>query len=132
MPRVKSDTTETVRLELGLWEREQIEKVGTLFGLGAVGKSIGTIATGVGVLVAGMGAWYTGQKLYGWGQEVKDDIDAMVDTATAGLGSEVIFGRGTYELPDGKQISNPLAGIPVLGSLFGSGIMIGAKYNPFD
>ena len=129
MPRTPSSKFETVRLEFGVKEREMLES--TLF-VQNTGKLVQGIGVGVGVLVTGMAAWYTGQKLYGWGQQVKEDIDAMVDAATNGLGAEVVMGRGTYVGPDGNEVSNPLAGIPILGSLFGSGIMIGQKYNPFD
>jgi hypothetical protein len=129
MPRVRSDETKTHRVELGVWEREQVE---SLLAVGKISMFTKGVGIGIGVLVTGMSAWYTGKKLYGWGQELKEDIDNAVDKATGGLGAEVLFGRGTYVGPDGTEINNPLAGIPLLGSLFGSGIMIGQTFNPFD
>jgi len=129
MPRVRSDRTETVRVELGVYEREQLEKFLTVEKISRLTQGVGI---GIGVLVTGMAAWYTGQTLYGWGQKVTEDLNAAVDAATGGLGAEVIMGRGTYVAPDGTEVNNFLAGVPILGSLFGSGIMIGQKFNPFD
>jgi len=125
MPRVRSDETKTHRVELGIWEREQME---SLLAVGKVSMFTKGVGIGIGVLATGMAAWYSAKKLYGWGQEIKEDIDK----ATGGLGAEVLLGRGTYVGPDGSEVSNPFAGIPLLGSLFGSGIMIGQQFNPFD
>jgi hypothetical protein len=125
MPRRRPDTVFTHRVELGDYERE---KVGDAFQMAALATGAGVLAAGAGVAVAGVGAWFTLRKLYGW----KDDVADAFDKVTNGLGSEVIFGKGTYTDADGNEVQNPFAGIPIVGSLFGSGVMIGQQFNPFS
>ena len=124
MPRRKPDEVKVHRIELGDFERD---KVADTFQMAALATGAGVLAAGAGVAVAGAGAWFTMRKLYGW----KDDVAEAFDKVTDGLGAEVIFGKGTYTDADGNEVQNPFAGIPVMGSLFGSGIMIGQRFNPF-
>lgn len=123
MPRRKPTEVVVQRIELGDYERE---KVGDAFQMAALATGAGALAAGAGIAVAGAGAWFTMRKLYGW----KDDVAEAFDKVTDGLGAEVIFGKGTYTDADGNEVQNPFAGIPVVGSLFGSGIMIGQRFNP--
>jgi len=125
MPRRKPTEVIVQRIELGDWERDQL---GDAVKYAALAAGAGTLAAGAGVAVAGVGTWFTLRKLYGW----KDDVADAFDKVTNGLGSEVIFGKGTYTDADGNEVQNPFAGIPVVGSLFGSGIMIGQRFNPFS
>ena len=56
------------------------------------------------------------------------DIKEMVNDGVL----EPVLGKKTYTDPEtGKTYTNPFAGIPVIGSLFGSGINIGIATNPF-
>ena len=123
MPRRKPTEVIVQRIELGDYERE---KVGDAFQMAALASGAGILAAGAGVAVAGVGTWFTLRKMYGWKDEVADAFDKV----TGGLGAEVIMGKGTYTDEDGNEVQNPFAGIPVLGSLFGSGIMIGQAFNP--
>ena len=123
MPRRKPTEVIVQRIELGDWERDQI---GTAVQMSTLAAGAGVLAAGAGVAVAGVGAWFTMRKMYGWKDEVADAFDKV----TGGLGTEVIMGKGTYTDEDGNEVQNPFAGIPVLGSLFGSGIMIGQAFNP--
>jgi len=123
MPRRRPDAVNTHRVELGDWEREQI---GDAVKYASLMAGAGTLAAGAGLAVAGVGAWFSLRQLYGW----KDEVAETFDRFTAGLGSEVIMGRGTYTDEDGNEVKNPFAGVPVIGSLFGSGIMIGQAFNP--
>ena len=124
MPRRKPDEVKVHRIELGDWERD---KIGDTIQMAALATGAGALAAGAGVAVAGVGAWFTLRKMYGW----KDEVADAFDKATGGLGWEVIMGRGTYTDADGNEVQNAFAGIPVLGSLWGSGIMIGQAFNPF-
>jgi len=125
MPRRKPTEVIVQRIELGDWERDQL---GDAVKYAALASGAGILAAGAGVAVAGVGTWFTLRKLYGW----KDDVADALDKVTNGLGAEVIFGKGTYTDADGNEVQNPFAGIPVVGSLFGSGIMIGQRFNPFS
>jgi hypothetical protein len=125
MPRRKPTEVIVQRIELGDWERDQI---GTAVQMSALAAGAGALAAGAGVALAGVGTWFTLRKMYGW----KDDVAEAFDKVTNGLGAEVIFGKGTYTDADGNEVENPFAGIPVMGSLFGSGMMIGQRFNPFS
>jgi len=125
MPRRKPDEVTVHRVEMGDWEREQVE---SLLMAEKVSKLALGLGVGAGVGAAGLGAWFTLQKLHGW----KEDVANAFDAATKGLGAEVLFGKGTYTDAEGNEVKNPFAGIPVMGSLFGSGIMIGQSFNPFS
>ena len=124
MPRRRPDEVTVHRFEMGDWEREQAEGLLTAAKVGLLGVGLGV---GVGAGAAGLAGWFTLQKLHGW----KEDVANAFDAATNGLGAEVIFGKGTYTDAEGNEVKNPFAGIPVVGSLFGSGIMIGQAFNPF-
>ena len=125
MPRRKPTEVIVQRIELGDWERDQI---GTAVQMSALATGAGVLAAGAGVAAAGVGTWFTLRKMYGWKDEVADAFDKV----TNGLGSEVIFGKGTYTDADGNEVQNAFAGIPILGSLWGSGIMVGQAFNPFS
>lgn len=118
MPRRKPTEVVVQRIELGDWERD---KIGDSIQMAALASGAGVLAAGAGIAVAGVGAWFTMKKLYGW----KDDVAEAFDKVTNGLGAEVIMGKGTYTDADGNEVQNPFAGIPILGSLYGSGVMIG-------
>jgi len=123
MPRRKPTEVVVNRFEMGDWERDKVE---TIMLASAIPAGAGIAAAGVGVAAAGLGAWFALQKRFAFKQEVAETLDKV----TKGLGSEVVFGRGTYTDEDGNEVQNPFAGIPVLGSLFGSGVMIGQAFNP--
>ena len=107
MPRVRSDSTVTHRIELGVWEREQAE---ALLWVSKASLLTGFVGTGLGIGVAGMATWFTLRKLHGW----KDDL-GLEDGWR-----ELLVGRSVYEDAEGNEHQNPFAGIPILGSLYGS------------
>ena len=106
-----------------------------------VATSTGPLLIGGGVVVAGFALWFTLRELYGWGEKVAGDLDKWVNKDRQGFGTsdnpgptwtvkEAVLGKGTHHYPDGTEIYNPLAGVPVIGSLFSSGMNIGLKWNP--
>jgi len=125
MPRRRPDVVTTHRIELGDFERD---KVADAFQMAALASGAGILAAGAGVAVAGVGTWFTLRKMYGW----KDEVAEALDKVTGGLGAEVIMGKGTYTDPEtGEEVQNPFAGVPLFGSLWGSGIMVNQRFNPF-
>lgn len=121
MPKAKPSQVIVHRIELQEKERE------------LVSAAIGANLTGKAVNAAGIGAVaYIGYKAakaaYGWTEDIVEDVKEMVDDGLL----EPVLGKKTYtDNETGKTYKNPFAGIPVLGSLFGSGINIGIATNPF-
>ena len=118
MPKSKPDEVILHRIELNNKERELLEQY-------LAGHTFKSIVIPTGVLVVAGGSVYVaykwGKGLLGWGKDMVDDIQDMVEE---GIG-EAILGKKTYEDSEGKKYNNAFAGVPVLGSLMGAGINIG-------
>ena len=125
MPKAKPDQVVVHRIELQGKERELLEVM-------AMAQATKNIVMPVAV-VGGVGAasyigYKTAKALAGWTEDLVDDLKEMVDDGVL----EPVLGKKTYtDQETGKTYKNPFAGIPVLGSLFGSGINIGIATNPF-
>ena len=132
MPKRKPDQVITHRIELQSKEREALE---TLV-IGQTAKNLViplAIATGVGT------ASYIGYKAakaaFGWGEDIVEGVQDLLNT-DVGVGEspvpiiEAIVGKKEYTDKSGQTFTNPFAGIPVLGSLFGTGINLGIATNP--
>lgn len=118
MPKAKPDQVVVHRIELQEKERDALEA----YVAGQTVKNVvlpATLAVGVGV--AGFIGYKAAKSAYNWGQDAFDDLKDLGDDVM-----ESVVGKKTYTNErDGTTYTNPLAGIPVLGSLFGSGINIG-------
>ena len=125
MPKAKPSQVIVHRIELQEKERELLEAA-------VVARTVkdvvlpATLAVGVG------SAAYIGYKAaraaYGWAEDIVDDVKDMVDDGVL----EPVLGKKTYtDQETGKTYKNPFAGVPIIGSLFGSGINIGMATNPF-
>ena len=122
----------THRIELGVHEREELDRIVTVASMPLLGASVGMAGVGAAALMAATAAYFTLRKAYGWAEEVAEEFDGWVRKKSGGAGvKEAIVGRSKYEDADGQVFTNPFAGIPVVGSLFGSGINIGMAFNPF-
>jgi len=94
-------------------------------------------AVAVGVGSAAYIGYKAAKSLYGWTDDIVDGIQDLIHTDVS-IGKnpipavEAIVGKKEYTDPETGQVyKNPLAGVPILGSLFGSGINIGIATNPF-
>ncbi|MDB2637282.1 hypothetical protein N9Y01_01945 [Candidatus Poseidonia alphae] len=113
------------RVEFNNKEREMLESL-------VVGQTVKNVVLPTALAVGVGSAAYISYKAlnaaYDWGQDIVDDMKDLVDKEKL----EPILGKKTYSDPEtGQTYNNPFAGIPVIGSLFGSGINIGIATNPF-
>ena len=125
MPKAKPTQVIVHRIELQEKEREALDAL-------IVGQTVKNVVMPTAVVVGVGSAAYISYKAlkatYEWGQDMVDDIQDLVSSEKF----EPILGKKTYtDVETGQTYNNPLAGIPVLGSLFGSGINIGIATNPF-
>ena len=74
MPRVRSDSTVTYRIEAGLWEREQLDQLFTAGKVAILGTGLGPLAVGIGGLAAGVAGFYALKEAYGFGQKIAEDV----------------------------------------------------------
>lgn len=96
-------------------------------GANALGKVAVPVVASAGIAVAGYIGYKAAKAAYGWTEDIVDDMKQIVRDKVV----EPIVGADQYTNPKtGQTYKNPLAGWPVLGSLFGSGINIGiASFN---
>ena len=124
MPKAKPDQVITHRIELQGKERELLEMA---IGANAIGKVAVPVVGAGAVAVAGYVGYKAAKAAFGWTEDIVDDMREIVREKVM----EPILGADQYTNPKtGQTFKNPLAGWPVLGSLFGSGINIGiATFN---
>ena len=119
MPKAKPDQVVVHRIELQGKERELLEMA---VGANAIGKVAVPAVLAGGVAVAGYVGYKAAKAAYGWTEDIVDDMKEIVRDKVV----EPIVGADSYTNPrTGQTYKNPLAGWPVLGSLFGSGINLG-------
>ncbi len=75
MPRRASDTVQTHRIEMGVWEREQVEPILNGLAVASYGVAAGSVIAAAGIGLAGVAAFYTLRALYQWGGELKETIE---------------------------------------------------------
>lgn len=131
MPKSKPDKVIVHRIELQEKERQALE---SWAGGQAVKNIVVPTALVGGVAAAAYISYKATKAAYDWGTDMIDEFKEQVnDINGTGVGVwEAVVGKKTYEGNDGKTYNNPFAGVPVIGSLFGSGINIGIATNPFD
>lgn len=130
MPLRKPDSTVLHRISFSEKERDMIETL-------VIGQTTKNLLIPVAV-VAGVGtASYIGYKAakaaFGWGEDIVEGVQDLLNTEVGEANVpiiEAIVGKKEYTDKSGQTFKNPLAGIPVLGSLFGAGINIGIATNP--
>ena len=131
MPKAKPSQVIVHRIELQEKERDMLESL-------VVTKSISNMliptAAIAGVGVAGYIGYKAANAFFDWGEDVVDGVKDLLNTEVGEANVpiiEAIVGKKTYTDSSGQTFTNPLAGIPLFGSLFGSGINIGMATNPF-
>ena len=130
MPKRKPDQVITHRIELQSKEREALEAL-------VIGQTAKNLVIPVAV-VAGVGtASYIGYKAakaaYGWGEDIVDGVQDVLNTEVGKANTpiiEAILGKKTYTDTSGQTFTNPFAGWPIAGPLFGAGINFGIAVNP--
>ena len=131
MPKAKPTQVIVHRIELQEKERDMLESL-------VVTKSISNMliptAAIAGVGMAGYIGYKAANAFFDWGEDVVDGVKDLLNTEVGEANVpiiEAIVGKKEYTDSSGQVFTNPLAGIPVLGSLFGTGINIGMATNPF-
>ena len=124
--RQRANHIQVHRIELGLKERQYLETAGWVAGISTAGVAVAALAAAAGIGLAGYGAYWASKKAFNWAEEAAAEAQAWYDTV-GGVGvTEAVVGRATYIDPTtGVTHKNPFAGVPILGSLFGSGINLG-------
>ena len=95
MPRVKSDSTVTHRIEMGAWERENIGKpVAEASEAAALLSSVGILALGAGAAIAGYSLywfWQIGEKIVERASDVAESDSPLVPIVSPAfwLGREI-------------------------------------------
>ena len=131
MPISKPDSTVLHRISFSKKERDMIE----VFLVGQTAKNIITpvaIATGVGA--ASYISYKAAKAAFGWAEDIPEMITELLNTEVGDANVpiiEAILGKPEYTDSSGQTFKNPVAGIPILGPLFGAGINIGIATNPF-
>ena len=139
MPRRCPSEVITHRIELGTAERVQLKKLtksyerdkwlenipNALMGVGAVAGGVGVIGVGYGLYKIAGGIWE-------WAGGIMEPLipdPSTIPAATheGGLSwQELFWGAPEYTNYDtGTTVKNPHYGVPLWGSLYGSGINIG-------
>lgn len=131
MPKAKPSQVIIHRIELQEKERAMLEPL-------LVTKSVSNLLMPVAAITAVGVTGYIGYKaanaFFDWGEDVVDGVKDLLHTE---LGEskvpviEAVLGKKEYTASNGNTYQNPLAGIPVLGPLFGAGINIGIATSPF-
>jgi hypothetical protein len=126
-PRARSTSYDTIRIEMGVKEREMMETYVFLNAIPKVGMAAAGLVGAIGLGLAGYGVYWGSKKVYGWADDAAQEIQDALDNAKS-IVVEGVVGKSQYTDPQTEQIyNNPFAGVPVLGGLFGYGMKVGAK-----
>jgi hypothetical protein len=132
MPTRKPDSTVLHRISFSKKEREMLD---TLV-MGQTAKNLVIpVAVTVGVGAASYIAYKAAKAAYGWGEDIVEGVQEVLNK-DVGIGEtpvpviEALLGKKHYTDKSGQTFTNPFAGIPIAGPLFGAGINIGIATNP--
>ena len=133
MPRVKSDSTVTHRIEFSPKERQLLEQYVAAEALSDLGDFAVKLIAASGIAFAGYGTYWLFREGWGFAEKAAETIENWwTGDGGAGFGEskvgvkEALLGKPTYQNEETGQVyHNPAAGIPILGPLFGAGINIG-------
>jgi hypothetical protein len=131
MPKAKPTQVIVHRIELQEKERDMLE---TLVVTKSISNMLIPTAAIVGVGVAGYIGYKAANAFFDWGEDVVDGVKDLLNTEVGEANVpiiEAILGKPEYTDSSGQTFKNPVAGIPILGPLFGAGINIGIATNPF-
>ena len=131
MPKAKPTQVIVHRIELQEKERDMLE---TLVVTKSISNMLIPTAAIAGVGVAGYIGYKAANAFFDWGEDVVDGVKDLLNTEVGEANVpiiEAILGKSEYTDSSGQTFKNPVAGIPILGPLFGAGINIGIATNPF-
>ena len=131
MPKAKPTQVIVHRIELQEKERDMLE---TLVVTKSISNMLIPTAAIAGVGVAGYIGYKAANAFFDWGEDVVDGVKDLLNTEVGKANVpiiEAILGKSEYTDSSGQTFKNPVAGIPILGPLFGAGINIGIATNPF-
>ena len=126
MPKRKPDQVVTHRIEFNEKERDMLQAV-------TISKTVNNLLIPVAVTARVGAAAYISYKAFkeitGWGEDIVDELQELINTdvnfiegAKPVPAIEAVVGKKQYMDTEGNVYKNPLAGVPLLGSLFGSAI----------
>ena len=132
-------------MTLGTYERDLLRPIlqaqatrDTVRTAGFVGVGLVATAGVVGVGWLGFQAFMLSKGLTGEFEATKEKVKQAVEAATVGLPSYKTTAPPNpsdtrFRDPnDPTRRGNPAAGVPIIGALFGLGMVIGEKTNPFS
>ena len=130
MPKRKPDQVIVHRIELQEKERDMLDTL-------VIGQTAKNLVIPVAV-TAGVGAvsyiaYKAAKAAYGWGEDIVDGVQDVLNTEVGKANTpiiEAILGKKTYTDTSGQTFTNPFAGWPIAGPLFGAGINFGIAVNP--
>jgi len=131
MPKAKPTQVIVHRIELQEKERDMLE---TLVVTKSISNMLIPTAAIAGVGVVGYVGYKAANAFFDWGEDVVDGVKDLLNTEVGEANVpiiEAILGKPEYTDSSGQTFKNPVAGIPILGPLFGAGINIGIATNPF-
>ena len=132
MPKAKPTQVIVHRIELQEKERDMLE---TLVVTKSISNMLIPTAAIAGVGVAGYIGYKAANAFFDWGEDVVDGVKDLLNTEVGEANVpiiEAILGKSEYTDSSGQTFKNPVAGIPILGPLFGAGINIGIATHPFS
>ena len=91
------------------------------------------VAVTAGVGAVSYIAYKAAKAAYGWGEDIVDGVQDVQNTEVGKANTpiiEAILGKKTYTDTSGQTFTNPFAGWPIAGPLFGAGINFGIAVNP--
>lgn len=134
MPKKPSDTVVEHRISFQDKERDLIQQYIAIDGIKGVAMAIPALVAAAGLGIAGFAVYWASKKLYNWGEDAATEIQEWLQEAGVEGGiTETIVGKQTYTNEEtGATYNNPFAGVPVLGSLLGTGINLGIATSPFS
>jgi hypothetical protein len=138
--RQRANHIQVHRIELGLKERKMAEEA---FAFAAIPKALmgfAALAAAAGIGLAGYGLYWASKEAFNWGEKAAHEAEEWAQNTWAGISMQddvapedritfteaAITGRAKYKNPKtGQVFTNPVAGVPFVGSLFGTGMNLG-------
>jgi len=140
--RQRANHIQVHRIELGLKERKMFDEALAVQAIPNYLMAFAGLAAAAGIGLAGYGAYWASKKAFGWAEEAAHEAEEWAQETWAGVSGQTdvepnkritfkeaaITGRAKYTNPEtGQVFTNPVAGVPFIGALFGTGMNIGIK-----
>jgi len=138
--RQRANHIQVHRLELGLKERKMFDELLAINAIPNYLMGLAALAAAAGIGLAGYGAYWASKKAFNWAEEAATEAEEWAQNTWAGISSQkdvdpndrvtfteaVFTGRAKYKNPQtGQTLNNPVAGVPFIGALFGTGMNLG-------